>query len=168
MNYRGCRIVCFVSALALGGFVANLGAQRRAPGQAPVNQTMQVALTVGGATYQSSQAGKCTHAPVASIFKTMAEMWNVQQNADGRSLSLTLWKPMNGSGEMVTLSVTNANVSHQVNTVRGGEVTGTGKVTLEKAGAGGTFRVDAKTSSGTPISGTIKCDAFAPHNAEGG
>lgn len=98
----------------------------------------------------------------------MAEMWSVQQNADGRSLALTLWKPMDGSGEMVTLSVTNANLSHQVNTVRGGTVTGSGKVTLEKAGNGGTFSVDAKTSSGTAIRGTIKCDAFAPHSAEGG
>jgi hypothetical protein len=105
---------------------------------------------------------------VASIFKTVAEMWSVQQNVDGRSLALTLWKPKDGSGDMVTLSVTSGNLSHQVNTVRGGTTTGSGKVTLERSGKGGTFSVDAKTSGGTQISGTVKCDAFAPHTAEGG
>jgi hypothetical protein len=168
MDYRFFRFVCVTGAIALGSFIANVDAQRRAPGQTPVNQAIQAALNVGGATYQSSQAGKCTHAPMASIFKTVAEMWTVQQNAEGRSLALTLWKPKDGSGDMVTLSVTSGGRPHQVDTVRGGTPTGSGKVTLEKSGNGGTFRVDAKTSSGTPISGTIKCDAFAPHTAEGG
>jgi hypothetical protein len=169
MGCRVFRFVCVMIALALGGFVANIGAQRRAPGQTQANQAIQVGLKVGGATYQSSAAGKCTHAPVASIFKTVAEMWTVQQNAQGRSLALTLWKPKDGSGDMVTLSVTGGNFSHQVSTVRGGgATTGSGKITLERAGNGGTFSVDAKTSSGTPISGTITCDAFAPHTAEGG
>jgi hypothetical protein len=158
-----------MTVVALSGLVADINAQRRAPGQAEAKQAIQVALNVGGATYQSGAAGKCTHAPVASIFKTMAEMWTVQQNAEGRSLSLTLWKPKDGSGDMVTLAVTNGNVSQQVNTVRGGGATaGSGKVTLERTGNGGTFSVDAKTASGAAISGTIKCDAFAPHMAEGG
>ena len=69
---------------------------------------------------------------------------------------------------MVTLSVTSGGSSHQISTVRGGSPTGSGKVTLEKAGNGGTFAVDAKTGNGTAISGTITCDTFAPHTAEGG
>jgi hypothetical protein len=147
----------------------NIHAQRRAPGQAQANQTIQVSLNAGGSTFQSSAPGKCTHAPVASIFNTVAEMWSVQQSAQGRSLSLTLWKPKDGSAEMITLSVNSGNVSHQVNTVRGGSSTsGSGKVTLKAAGTGGTFSVDAKTSSGAAITGTITCDAFAPHMAEGG
>jgi len=105
---------------------------------------------------------------VLVIMNTVAELWSVQQNGEGRSLSLTLWKPKDGSGDMVTLSVTSGNVAHQVNTVRGATTSGSGKVTLEKAGNGGTFTVDAKSSTGTSISGAIKCDAFAPHMAEGG
>jgi hypothetical protein len=154
--------------MVFGGLIVTVGAQRRLPGQAQPTQAIQVALKIGSATYQSSQAGKCTHAPMASIYKTVAEMWSVQQNADGQSLALTLWKPKDGSGEMVTLSVTSGNLSHQVDTVRGGTPTGSGKVTFEKSGNGGTFTVDAKSKSGTAISGTIKCDAFAPHMAEGG
>ena len=165
MNYR---ILTSVYVVALAGLVTNVGAQRRLPGQAPATQAMQVSLKVGSGTYQSSQPGKCTHAPVASIYKAIAEMWSVQQNPEGHSLALTLWRPKDGSGDMVTLSVSSGNVSNQVNTVRGGTTSGSGKVTLVKSGTGGTFTVDAKTSSGTPISGTIKCDAFAPHMAEGG
>jgi hypothetical protein len=55
-----------------------------------------------------------------------------------------------------------------VSTVRGGQVTGSGKVTFEPSGKGGTFRVDATAADGTSISGTIRCDAFTPHVAEGG
>jgi len=157
-----------VVAVALGAFIEDIHAQRRAPGEVQANQAIQASLKVGGGTYQSTAAGKCTHAPVASIFNTVAEMWTVQQNADGRSLALTLWKPKDGSGDMVTLAVTSGTGSHQISTVRGGSPTGSGKVTLEKAGNGGTFAVDAKTSNGTAISGMIKCDAFAPHTAEGG
>jgi len=167
MNYRIVGFLCAIST-ALGGLIVNVDAQRRVPGQGQPNQAIQVALKVGGAAYQSSQTGKCTHAPMASIYKTVAEMWSVQQNGDGHSLALTLWRPKDGSGDMVTLSVTNGNLSHQVSTVRGGTMSGSGKVTLEKSGNGGVFTIDAKSSSGTPISGTIKCDAFAPHMAEGG
>jgi hypothetical protein len=70
---------------------------------------------------------------------------------------------------MVTLSVSTGNSSRQISTVRGGGATsGSGKVTLEKSGSGGAFTIDAKTSDGASITGTIKCDAFAPHVAEGG
>jgi hypothetical protein len=168
MDHQIFRTVCVMGALAFGVLITNVDAQRRAPGQAQPTQAIQAALKVGGATYQSSQAGKCTHAPVASIYNTVAELWSVQQNGEGQSLSLTLWKPKDGSGDMVTLSVTSGNVAHQVSTVRGGTTAGSGKVTLEKSGNGGTFSVDAKSSSGASISGTIKCDAFAPHMAEGG
>jgi hypothetical protein len=39
---------------------------------------------------------------------------------------------------------------------------------VEKSGNGGTFTVDAKAASGVAVTGTIKCDSFAPHVAEGG
>ena len=61
------------------------------------------------------------------------------------------------------------DASQEVNTVRGGSATsGTGKVTFDKAGDGGTFTVEAKTKAGTVIAGRITCDTFAPHTAEGG
>ena len=149
--------------------MAHIEAQRRAPGDVPAKQGIQASLKVGNQLYDSKAPGRCTHAPVASIYQVMAQMWSVQQSADGRSLTLTVWRPKDGSGDMVTLSVESGNSSHQVNTVRGGEpVQGTAKVTFEKSGAGGSFTLDARAKDGTAMTGTIKCDAFAPHIAEGG
>ena len=143
--------------------------QRRVPGAAADSQApMQVALTVGGQKYDSSAAGKCTHAPVASIYQVVAELWSVQQSDGERSLTLSLWRPKDGSGDMMSLSVGSGRSSNQVSTVRGAALAGSGKVTLAPAGKGGVFTVDAKTADGKAINGTIKCDALAPHIAEGG
>jgi hypothetical protein len=168
MDSRAYRFVWVISAIAFSSLAADIDAQRRAPGRAEMKQQIQVSLKAGGQMYQSSEPGKCTHAPVASIYNVVSEMWSVQQASEGRSLALSVWRPKNGSGDMVTLAVTTGNTSQHVSTVRGGSTTGSGKVTFEKSGNGGTFSVDARTSSGAAITGTIRCDAFAPHTAEGG
>ena len=170
MNCRTQTIASVTVAFIFSTFIAWIDAQqRRGPGAAPAKQGIEVALKIGADTYQSSEPGKCTHAPVASIYQTVAALWHVEQSPQGRSLSMSFWRPANGSGDMVTLSLTSGRTSHEVNTVRGGGATsGSGKVTFAKAGEGGIFTVDAKTQNGTAISGTIKCSAFAPHVAEGG
>lgn len=160
--------VMLTAAITLIGVGVDLDAQRRASGQPSAKQAIQVTLKVGGQAFESSEPGSCTYAPTASIYQLMSELWSVQQSADSRSLSMTLWRPKDGSGEMVTLGVRSGNTSHDVNTVRGGATVGSGTVTLQKVGAGGTFTVNAKTKAGVAITGTIKCDAFAPHMAEGG
>jgi hypothetical protein len=160
--------VCVISAMALGGVPAETEAQRRPAGQAQAKQAMQVSLTVGGQAYQSSEPGKCTHAPTAAIDRIVSQMWSIQQSADGRSVALTVWRPKDGSADMVTLSVTTGKASHRVNTSRGSDTAGSGKVTFEKSGDGGIFTLVAKTNDGTVITGRIKCDALAPHLAEGG
>jgi hypothetical protein len=155
--------------MALAGFIVHVGAQRRAPGDAPPKQGIQASLKVGNRTYDSKTPGRCTHAPMASIYQVMSQMWSVQQSSEGGSVTLTVWRPKDGSGDMVNLSIDSGNSSHQVSTVRGGEpVQGTAKVTFEKAGAGGTFTLDARAKDGTAMTGRITCDAFAPHIAEGG
>ena len=169
MGYRMDKYVCVIGGIVVSSLVVDVEAQRRVPGQADAKQGIQVSLNVGGQMYQSGEPGKCTHAPTAAIYKIVSELWSVQQSSNGRSLALSLWKPKDGSGDMVTLSVRNGGSSHEVNTVRGGgTMSGSGKVTFEKAGNGGTFTVDAKAENGAAISGTIRCDAFAPHLAGGG
>lgn len=163
------QVVGVTMAVAVAGWIVQVDAQRRAPEQAPATQGIQTSLKVGSQTVQSNEPGKCTHAPVASIYQVMSQMWSVQQSSQGRSLSLTFWRPKDASSDMVTLSVGTGDASYQVNTVRGGSpAEGTAKVTFEKSGAGGTFTLDARTKDGRAITGTIKCDAFAPHFAEGG
>jgi hypothetical protein len=161
--------VWMTTAMALTGWLVQVDAQRRAPGQAPATQGIQTSLKVGNQAHQSNEPGKCTHAPVASIYQVMSQMWSVQQSSQGRSLSMTFWRPKDASADMLTLSISNGDGSYDVNTVRGGQpAEGSAKVTFEKSGAGGTFTLDARTKDGKVINGTIKCDAFAPHTAEGG
>ena len=169
MTYRMQVSVSVIGALLFCPVNNATEAQRRVAGQTEPTQRIEAALKVGGEAYTSSEPGKCTHAPTASIYQVVSELWSVQQSSDGRSLALSFWRPKDGSADMVTLSVTSGNTSHQINTVRGaGASSGSGKVTLEKSGNGGTFTVDAKAASGVAVTGTIKCDSFAPHVAEGG
>ena len=150
------------------------GQQRRAPAasfdqaQGRPKVPMQVSLKIGAQGYESSTPGTCTHAPVASIYQVLSELWSAQQSEGGRSLSLAFWRPKDGSADMVSLSITSGPSSHRVSTVRGTPLAGSGKVMLQPSGKGGVFTVDAKTPDGAAISGTIKCEVFAPHVAEGG
>ena len=169
MVKRICALVCVIGIVALDAFSSEAATQRRAAGQATAGQGVQVSLKIGAETYETRGPGKCTHAPTASIYQVVSELWSVQQSGDGRSLSMSYWKPKDGSGDMVTLSVSGGGTAHEVNTGRGGgAISGSGTVTLQKSGNGGTFTVDAKTKEGKDLTGTIQCDAFAPHLAEGG
>jgi hypothetical protein len=141
---------------------------RRQTGQAPAATPVTVALKIGAAAYNSSAAGSCTHAAKASIYNVLSEMWTVRQEEEGRSLQLTLWKPSDGSAEMFSLSVSGPKASHQVSTVRGGAIVGSGTVTLKPLDKGGAFSINAKTKSGETIAGTIQCPLFTPAMAEGG
>jgi hypothetical protein len=147
-----------------------MAAQRRAPGAAPAGVGVTVALKVGTTAYDFNGQAKCTYAPVASIYTTMAEQWHLEQSDGARSASFTLWRPKNGSGDMFSLAVSNGSASHLVNTVKGpsAKPQGSGAVKLAPAGAGGTFTVNATAADGTQITGTITCDKFAPAMAEGG
>jgi hypothetical protein len=126
-----------------------------------------VSLKVGSEVYDTKGQGSCTHAPIAAIYGVRAQMWSVRHEGGGRSVQLTFWKPSDASASMFSLSVSGTK-STSVSTVRGGQVTGSGTVTLAASGKGGTFTVDAKPKSGEAIAGTIKCEAFTPAIAEGG
>jgi hypothetical protein len=142
---------------------------RRRPTESEKSGTsMQVSMTAGGQRYESSAPGQCTHAPTASIYGVVSELWTAQQSDNGKSLSLSLWQPKDGSKPMVSLTVSSGKSQHRVSTIKGAEIVGSAKTQFEAAGKGGTFTVYAKSAEGADIMGTIKCDAFAPHIAEGG
>lgn len=128
---------------------------------------MEVALKVGADAFNAKGEGACTHAPQASIYNVRSEMWSARHEAGDRSVQLTLWKPADGSAPMFTLSANGAK-SLTLSTVRGGEVSGSGTVTFVPSGKGGTFTIAAKSKTGETVSGTIRCDAFTPAQAEGG
>jgi hypothetical protein len=161
---------CALGVAAAGGSLPAVPAgQRTASARAGESQTpVQVSLSVGGKRFDSSAPGTCTHAPVASIYQVMAQLWTARQSTDAGSVNLSLWRPTDGSGDMVSLSLNMGRANSNVSTVRGGTVAGSGKVSLAPSGKGGVFSIDAKAADGAVISGTIKCEAFAPHIAEGG
>jgi len=70
---------------------------------------------------------------------------------------------------MFSLSVGTRGKSYLVNTIKpGGAVKGSGKMTVTRSGAGGTFTINATTADGAAITGTIKCSEFTAVMAEGG
>ena len=133
----------------------------------PVTVPAEVAVSVGKNSYQAKGQATCTHAPRAGIYGIRSEMWTVRHQEDGRSLQLTFWKPADNSATMFSFSV-NGPARATVSTVRGGQPSGSGTVSMAPAGKGGTFTLDAKDSGGQAIKGTIKCEAFTAAVAEGG
>lgn len=164
-----------IKTLATAGLVAvaavTTGAQRRVPGQRPDNTVpVTVTLRAGAEAYNFTGKATCSHAPVASIYDLRAERWTVDQSDGSRSATLALWHPASGN-DLVSLALNIGNKRYSVSTIKvgsNGTVEGSGKITLAREGAGGTFTVDATAANGTKITGTVKCDAFTAAIAEGG
>src|SRR5687767_12318803 len=78
--------------------------QVRRQGPARPTVPMEVSLRIAGEAYDAKTEGSCTHAPKASIYGVLSEMWTVRHKDDGRSVQLTLWKPVDGSPSMFSLS----------------------------------------------------------------
>ncbi len=163
-----------VLSFAMALTIASAGAaQRRQEPAKPTDTKVDVAITlqVAGQPYHFEGKAEGLHAPVASIYSVVAEMWSVRQSDGQRSVTLTLWRPRNKSGDMFSLSVAAGGKSYIVNTVKpGGEssVKGSGTVIFTTSGAGGTFSINATGANGAAITGTIKCSAFTAAIAEGG
>jgi hypothetical protein len=169
MRQNTWALVCGVMMAAVLSGVVTAAQARRAPAAPEIWHTaMKVSLTAGGQRYESSAAGKCTHAPAASVAGVASELWTAEQSDNGKSLRLTLWQPKDGTRSMVSLTVTSGSSSHRVSTVRGAATAGNAKASFEQSGKGGTFTVYAKSAEGADIIGTITCDDFSPHVAEGG
>ena len=161
-------ILSFVLVLAI---TSAASAQRRAVPARPDETGVAIALQAGAQSYHFGGTCVCQHAPKASIYNVIAEMWSVQQADAQRSMVLALWRPRSGSGEMFSLNLVIGGRSYVVNTIKAGgagAVYGSGMVTITSSGAGGTFTVNATAANGAAITGTIKCSAFTEPMVEGG
>lgn len=152
------------TVLGVVSLLTPLAAQRR-PAEPPQDPKVPatINLKVSGAAYTFSGPATCEHLQRGSIYDTPAERWSVQQADGQRSLSLTVWRPLAGGGDMITMSVSDGGKRADVNTVKGRQqtqTTGSGTVKFAPAGKGGTFTIDAKTASGGAITGTITCEGF--------
>jgi len=155
-------------AIALAITSAASAQDREMPGMDD-EVSMAIALQVAGQPYHFEGKAECKHESKAYIYGIPAELWTVHQSDNQRSVRLTLWRPQNASGEMFSLSVRTRGKSHTVNTIKpSGAVKGSGKMTVARSGAGGTFTINAAAADGAPITGTIKCSGFSAIVAEGG
>ena len=156
--------------------VQTLEAQRRTARSdgARSRETVEVAILagVGARNYTSRVPGTCRHQPSASIYGLQAALWMVQ--ADGTEgseierLSLTLWRPTNGSADQLslTLDVGSEPVTIEVNPRE--RPAGSATVEVRPAGPGGKLEVRGTDASGTRVNLTISCPVFAGVVAEGG
>src|SRR6266511_4017651 len=101
MTHRSLRTLS-AAAVAIT-FAAALTPADQIRRQGPAQVTLEGSLKVGGEVYGAKGQGSCTHAPKASIYGILAEMWSVRQQGEGRSVQLTLWKPSDGSAGMFSL-----------------------------------------------------------------
>jgi len=170
----------FSSAVSLGVcgtllFASVAAAQRPAPStpDTPADDTVAVAIALqaGGGSIRFSGQATCTYEPKGYIYTVPAQQWHVAQSDPTRNVSLTLWRQADGAGDMFTLYLKSGSKAYKASTVKtkdGGSPEGSGEVTFAKAGAGGTFTVNATTANGTKVSGTVSCGGFRAAFAEGG
>lgn len=167
------RVGCAIAVTLLASTaVTHAQVRRRAePSTESATVPMQISLQVGGTPYAFTGAGSCRSTPRASIYDMPAAMWTIEQSAEGKSLTLTVWHPTSGAADMLSLAVSAGSKSYRVDTVKvgqRGDVQGSGTVKLDTSGQGGTFTINAAARDGAKISGTIKCDRFTSVEAAGG
>jgi hypothetical protein len=148
-------------------------AQRRAPGQPATESTeVMVVARVGSKSYTSRVPGTCKYEPSASIYDVPAALWMVEgagsSGSEIKQLSLTLWRPKDGSADQISLSLQAGSSAAHIDVNPRSKPVGTGSVELQPQGSGGKFELKGKDAAGTPVNLTISCPSFAAVEAAGG
>ena len=152
-------------------------AQRRVAGRANQGGELEqvdlsIVARVGTKSYSSTLPGTCKHEPSGSIYDVPAALWTVhangQENGEIKQLSLTLWRPKNGSADQISLSLEAGSRSTRIDVSPKSPPVGAAKVNLQPIAAGGKFELQGKDAQGSPVYLTISCPMFAGVVAEGG
>jgi hypothetical protein len=131
---------------------------------------MTIVAKVDGTTHRASGPGECASSADASIYGVPATLWHATYEgaAEPRRLNLTVWRPRTGGGDMVGLSLTIGETNHQIVTVKGGQLAGSGTPGVRPAGSGGTLTLTGKDDHGDAIELSVECARFDEVVAEGG
>ena len=148
-------------------------AQRKQPTErgAADQISLSIDMRVGDKKYQASGSGSCRHADEASIHGVSAALWMVEfESSKGsvRRLSLTLWRPKDGSSDQLSLAFDTKAGSQKIQTGTPGGNSGEGSVTILPSGPGGRMEISGKEADGKPVQITIECSGFGEVEAEGG
>jgi hypothetical protein len=133
---------------------------------------MKIAAKVAGKTYRSAGLGECAGSGDASIYEVPATLWHaIYEGPDGseiRRLNLTVWRPKAGGADMVGLSLETGETTHEIATVKGGRMAGSGAPGVRPVGEGGILTVAGKDDHGDAIELSVECERFDQVVAEGG
>jgi hypothetical protein len=145
-------------------------AQSQSPNRGTV--PMRIAAKVAGKTYQSTGSGECAGSGEASIYEVPATLWHaIYEGPDGsevRRLNLTVWRPKAGGADMMGLSLETGETTHEIATVKGGRMAGSGTPGVRPVGEGGTLTVAGTDDHGDAIELSVECERFDQVVAEGG
>ena len=149
-----------------GAGEANATIATGAPGEVP----LKIELSTGSNRAELAGMGRCTHAKEASIYGVPAALWQVQDSDTGEigHASLTVWRPASGGADQFSMAIASGDDDHRISTVKGGEIVGSGSVTMHPTGAGARFEVVGTDGDGRSVRATFQCERFAEHIAEGG
>jgi hypothetical protein len=124
---------------------------------------ISVSGKLAGKDYQGSGGGSCRHADDASIHGVSAAHWEVEYSGQSGSLkqmSLTLWRPKDGSPDQLSLSLETGSGSHRIQTGGKEKNKGQASVTILPSGPGGRLEIKGKAAGGKPVQLTIECPLF--------
>ncbi len=155
---------------ALFGLVVAAVTARPWPAAAQIPAEMKVTLTVAGRTETLRGTGQCGHEPQGWIYGKAARLWTARYSqATGSEVSLTYWRlAAAGAGDQFSLSVERGRKRHQISTVRGGQLAGSGRSTFQPTALGGRFEITGTAADGAAVRATIECARFGTIVAEGG
>jgi hypothetical protein len=168
---RSALIIALVLHPAFTHEALDLGRTRLRLSAAGEPAAITIAAKIGRKKYQASGEGTCRHAPDASIHGVSASLWTVEftsRHETGlKQLSLTLWRPKDGSPDQLSLNLDTSAGSHRIQTGQEGENAGEGTVTILPSGPGGRLEITGKASDGKTLQVTVDCQAFTDGDAEG-
>ena len=138
-----------------------------AEGTVPV----KVKVVMGRVNYSEEGTGECASSTESSIYDVPATQWHVTYGGDGSNiqhLNLTVWRPRAGGPDMVGLYLQSGEINHEIATVKGGPLKGSGTASVRPTRKGGILNVSGKDADGHPLDLTVECERFDEVVAEGG
>ena len=133
---------------------------------------VDISVVVGGTKANASGRGECTHTTEASIYDAPAAQWAARYSGSDETglqhLNLTVWELKSGGPPQLTLSFQVGSERHDIATVTGGPLKGSGNAAVRPAGAAGTLSINGKDDLGNQVTVTVRCARFTEPVAEGG
>jgi hypothetical protein len=133
---------------------------------------IDIKVVLSGQEIRANGLGECHHITDGSIYEAPAAQWTAMYSgsadAELQHLNLTVWQLKNSGPPQLTLAVLASSGRHDIATVKGGPLKGTGSASVQPGGAAGTLSVTGKDDGGNQLLVSVSCARFTEPVAEGG